>query len=63
MSVKSLTARCLSNAVVKVLGNFCERTLKHDEVFSEWYLRKKYHNSDESRSHPVVLLELVLNKK
>ena len=31
------------------------RTLKCDQVVSEWYFRKNYHNSDESRSDPVVL--------
>ena len=30
---------------------------------SEWHIRKKYHDSDGSRSHPFVLLPLVLIKK
>ena len=34
-----------------------------DQVASEWYFRKKYHNSDGSRFHLVALLPLVLNKK
>ena len=63
MSVKSSTVRWLSNTVVKVFCNCCERTLKCDQVDSGWYFRKKYHNSDESCSHPVVLLLLVLNEK
>ena len=33
-----------------------------DQVVSEWYFRKKYHNSDGSRFHLVALLPLVLNK-
>ena len=58
MSVKSSTVKCLSNVVVKVFRNCCERTLKWDQVVSEWYFQKKNHNSDENRSHPVVLLPL-----
>ena len=63
MSVKSSTVRCLSNAVVKVFRNCCERTLKCDQVDSGWYFRKKYHNSNESCSHPVVLVLLGLNEE
>ena len=62
MAVKSSTVRWLSNAVVKVFRNCCERTLKCGQVVSELYFRKKYLNSDENRSHPVVLSPLVLKK-
>ena len=33
-----------------------------DHVVSEWYFRKKYHNSDGSSFHLVAFLPLVLNK-
>ena len=63
LSVKSSTVRCLSNAFVKMFRSCCERTLKCYHVDSGWYFRKKYHNNDESCSHPVVLLLLFLDKK
>ena len=52
------------NAVVKMPRNCCERTLNIALItyFRNGTFEKKYHNSDESRSHPVVLLTLVLKK-
>ena len=50
----------LSNCLVIVVR---ELWMRLDQVVSEWYFRKKYHNSDGSRFHLVALLPLVLNEK
>ena len=63
MFVKSSTVRCLSNAVVKVFRNSCERNLKCDQVDPGWYFRKKYYNSDERCSHPVCSLTVGSKRK
>ena len=51
------------NAAVKVPRNCCEYEHSCDQVVSEPYFQKNYHNSGRSRSYRVVLLPLVLNKK
>ena len=55
----------VSLSIVKSLVIVAKEIWRCLDVFvvSEWYFRKNYHNSDGGRSHPVVLLPLVLNKK
>ena len=65
MSVKSLTVmnrfKCRCQSALQLLRKNFEHGC--DQVVSEWYFRKKYHNSDRSHFHLVVLLQLLLNKK
>ena len=65
MSVKSSIViyrfKCRCQSALQLLRNNFEHSC--DQVVLEWYFRKKYHNSDGSGFHLVVLLPLVLNKK
>ena len=47
----SVICRCqsASSLLRKILEHSC------DQLLSDWYFQKSYHNSDGGRSHPVVL--------
>ena len=57
MPLKSSTARCLSNTVIKTSRNCWERTLNIAVIkyFQNNTFKKNYHSSDRSRSQPIVL--------
>ena len=65
MSVKFSTVRRYFKFRCQSASYFLQKNFEHscDQVVSEWYFQKKYHNGDESRSHPAAVLPLVLDKK